>query len=94
MSSVNWSRLSNRVPRVVEIKKAYSFGIAKENLARGKSQTEEVQAYGEEYTMFGFHGSFFGLDRLSEALRGKVREMILSLAEAELSEILVSGIVL
>jgi transposase-like protein len=30
----------------------------------------------------------FGPDRLSEALRGKVREMILSLAEAELSEVL------
>jgi len=31
---------------------------------------------------------FFGPDRLTEALRGKVREMILSLAEAELSEVL------
>jgi transposase-like protein len=30
----------------------------------------------------------FGPDRLSEALRGKVREMILTLAEAELSEVL------
>jgi len=30
----------------------------------------------------------FGPDRLSEALRGKVREMILNLAEAELSEVL------
>lgn len=31
---------------------------------------------------------FFGPDRLTEALRGKVREMILTLAEAELSEVL------
>jgi putative transposase len=30
----------------------------------------------------------FGRDRLSEALRGKVREVILALAEAELSEVL------
>jgi transposase-like protein len=30
----------------------------------------------------------FGPDRLTEALRGKVREMILSLAEAELAEVL------
>src|SRR5918996_2401126 len=30
----------------------------------------------------------FGPDRLSEALRGKVREVILTLAEAELSEVL------
>lgn len=31
---------------------------------------------------------FFGPDQLTEALRGKVREMILTLAEAELSEVL------
>lgn len=31
---------------------------------------------------------FFGPDRLTEALRGKVREMILTLAEAELAEVL------
>ena len=31
---------------------------------------------------------YFGPDRLSEALRGKVREVILTLAEAELSEVL------
>jgi transposase-like protein len=31
---------------------------------------------------------FFGPDRLSEALRGKVREIILTLAEAELGEVL------
>jgi transposase-like protein len=31
---------------------------------------------------------FFGRDQLTEALRGKVREMILTLAEAELSEVL------
>ena len=30
----------------------------------------------------------FGRDRLSEALRGKVREMIMTLAEAELAEVL------
>jgi putative transposase len=31
---------------------------------------------------------FFGRDQLTEALRGRVREMILTLAEAELSEVL------
>ena len=30
----------------------------------------------------------FGTDRLAEALRGKVREMIMTLAEAELAEVL------
>jgi len=33
----------------------------------------------------------FGRDRLSEALRGKVREMIMALAEAELAEVLAAG---
>ncbi|HEY3041090.1 MAG TPA: IS256 family transposase [Pyrinomonadaceae bacterium] len=36
----------------------------------------------------GEREGFFGPDRLSEALRGKVREVILTLAEAELSEVL------
>ena len=34
----------------------------------------------------------FGPDRLSEALRGKVREMIMTLAEAELAGVLAAGI--
>jgi transposase-like protein len=33
----------------------------------------------------------FGPDRLSEALRGKVREMIMTLAEAELADVLAAG---
>lgn len=33
----------------------------------------------------------FGRDRLTEALRGKVREMIMALAEAELAEVLAAG---
>ncbi|MGH7393780.1 MAG: IS256 family transposase [Candidatus Rokuibacteriota bacterium] len=33
----------------------------------------------------------FGRDRLAEALRGKVREMIMTLAEAELAEVLAVG---
>jgi transposase-like protein len=33
----------------------------------------------------------FGRDRLAEALRGKVREMIMTLAEAELTEVLAAG---
>jgi transposase-like protein len=33
----------------------------------------------------------FGRDRLAEALRGKVREMIMTLAEAELAEVLAAG---
>jgi transposase-like protein len=36
----------------------------------------------------GQREGLFGPDRLSEALRGKVREVILTLAEAELSEVL------
>src|SRR5262249_27072559 len=39
---------------------------------------------------FGRMEDLFGPDRLSEALRGKVREMILTLAEAELAEVLVA----
>src|SRR5512138_1145019 len=37
---------------------------------------------------FGQMEGLFGPDRLSKALRGKVREIILTLAEAELSEVL------
>jgi transposase-like protein len=33
----------------------------------------------------------FGPDRLSEALRGRIREVILKLAEAELAEVLAAG---
>jgi hypothetical protein len=36
----------------------------------------------------------FGRDRLAEALRGKVREMIMTLAEAELAEVLAAGVYL
>src|SRR5262245_28109642 len=43
---------------------------------------------GKSTQCLGSREGFFGPDRLSEALRGKVREMILSLAEAELSEVL------
>lgn len=42
----------------------------------------------EGITFFDPREGFFGPDRLSEALRGKVREVILTLAEAELSEVL------
>ncbi len=43
---------------------------------------------GKGITFFDPREGFFGPDRLSEALRGKVREVILTLAEAELSEVL------
>ena len=43
---------------------------------------------GKSTQCLGSMEGLFGPDRLSEALRGKVREMILSLAEAELSEVL------
>jgi putative transposase len=43
---------------------------------------------GEGTQYFGRMEDLFGRDRLSEALRGKVREMILTLAEAELGEVL------
>jgi putative transposase len=42
----------------------------------------------ESNQFVGQREGFFGPDRLSEALRGKVREVILTLAEAELSEVL------
>ena len=42
----------------------------------------------EGIQIVGQREGLFGPDRLSEALRGKVREMILTLAEAELSEVL------
>lgn len=43
---------------------------------------------GKSTQCLGSMEGLLGPDRLSEALRGKVREMILSLAEAELSEVL------
>lgn len=43
---------------------------------------------GEGIQSFGQMEGLLGTDRLSEALRGKVREMILTLAEAELREVL------
>ena len=43
---------------------------------------------GKSTRSFSSLEDLFGPDRLTEALRGKVREMILSLAEAELSEVL------
>src|SRR6266536_801403 len=43
---------------------------------------------GEGIQSFGQMEGLLGSDRLSEALRGKVREMILTLAEAELREVL------
>ena len=39
----------------------------------------------------GVMEEIFGRDRLAEALRGKVREMIMTLAEAELTEVLAAG---
>ena len=42
-----------------KLKKAYSLGIPKKKLARGKSQTEEEHAYGEEYTICRSNGRFF-----------------------------------
>ena len=42
-----------------KLEKAYSLGIPKKKLARGKSQTEEEHAYGEEYTICQSNGRFF-----------------------------------
>lgn len=42
----------------------------------------------ESNQRLGTMEEFFGPDRLAEALRGKVREMIMTLAEAELAEVL------
>ena len=39
----------------------------------------------------GVMEEIFGRDRLTEALRGKVREMIMTLAEAEVAEVLAAG---
>jgi putative transposase len=46
---------------------------------------------GEGIQRLGVMEGLFGSDRLSEALRGKVREMIMTLAEAELAEVLAAG---
>src|SRR4029450_3869878 len=46
---------------------------------------------GEGIQRLGAMEGLFGRDRLSEALRGKVREMIMTLAEAELAEVLAAG---
>lgn len=45
---------------------------------------------GEGIQSFGQMEGLFGPDRLSEALRGKIREVIWTLAEAELREVLVA----
>lgn len=47
---------------------------------------------GEGIQRLGVMEGLFGPDRLSEALRGKVREMIMTLAEAELAGVLAAGI--
>ncbi|MGH9779709.1 MAG: IS256 family transposase [Candidatus Acidiferrales bacterium] len=46
---------------------------------------------GESIQRLGAMEELFGRDRLAEALRGKVREMIMTLAEAELTEVLAAG---
>ena len=46
---------------------------------------------GEGIQRLGVLEEIFGRDRLTEALRGKVREMIMVLAEAELAEVLAAG---
>ena len=46
---------------------------------------------GEGIQRLGAMEELFGRDRLTEALRGKVREMIMALAEAELAEVLAAG---
>lgn len=46
---------------------------------------------GEGIQRLGAMEELFGRDRLAEALRGKVREMIMTLAEAELAEVLAAG---
>ena len=46
---------------------------------------------GEGIQRMGAMEELFGRDRLTEALRGKVREMIMALAEAELAEVLAAG---
>jgi transposase-like protein len=46
---------------------------------------------GESIERMGAMEELFGRDRLAEGLRGKVREMIMTLAEAELAEVLAAG---
>ena len=46
---------------------------------------------GESIERLGAMEELFGRDRLAEALRGKVREMIMTLAEAELAEVLAAN---
>jgi hypothetical protein len=46
--------------------------------------TLQLSPMGESIQSFGQREALLGLDRLTEALRGKVRELILRLAEAVL----------
>src|SRR5215510_5248992 len=62
---------SGGVPRLVEIKKAYSLGIPKKKLAICESHTEEEHACGEEYTMFGFNGRSIRSGSVERGIAGK-----------------------
>ena len=72
-------------------RKAYSLGIQKQQLAHGVSQTEEEYAYGRRYTKNGGDGRVVRSRSVDRSVRGKVREMIMALAEAELAEVLAAG---
>jgi len=53
--------------------KAFSLGIPKAKLPRGKSRTADKYGYREITQCFGRMEDLFGRDRLSEALRERVR---------------------
>ena len=78
-----------RGPRVVEIKRGvFSRYPKKESGSWQELDRGGTRLWGRVHNVWVQWKVLFGPDRLSEALRGKVREMILSLAEAELSEVL------
>jgi hypothetical protein len=54
-----------------KIKKAYSLGIPKNELAHGVSQTEEEHAYGEKYTIFWPNGRSFWTGSVKRSFAGK-----------------------
>src|SRR5262245_63632334 len=57
----------------------------------GRVRPRRNTPMGKSIQCFSQMEGLFGPDRLSEALRGRVREVILKLAEAELAEVLAAG---
>src|SRR3989304_5474448 len=75
-----------RVPSVVEKGKGVFSRYPKNNWRMGGVRPRRNTPMRESNQRLWAMEELFGPDRLAEALRGKVREMIMTLAEAELAE--------